>query len=194
MPSETWQDTRWMGVPTAKCPLDLWIYQEILAETRPQLVVETGTYRGGSALFLAQMCDLLGQGSVLTIDLEAQPDLPRHPRIRYLQGSSVADAVVEEVSRAARDAGTCLVILDSDHSRQHVARELSCYAPLVSPSSYLIVEDTNVNGHPVRPDFGPGPAEAVAEFLASNPGFSRDRRREKLLLTFNPGGYLRRRG
>ena len=86
-----------------------------------------------------------------------------------------------------------MVVLDSDHSRDHVLQELELYAPLVTPGCYLVVEDTNVNGHPVSPGFGPGPMEAVTEFLGTTDDFEVDRGREKLMLTFNPSGYLRRR-
>jgi cephalosporin hydroxylase len=85
-----------------------------------------------------------------------------------------------------------LVILDSDHSRDHVLTELRTYSPLVTPGQYLIVEDTNVNGHPVLSEHGPGPAEALVEFLDETDGFEVDRAREKFGMTFNPGGYLRR--
>jgi len=87
-----------------------------------------------------------------------------------------------------------MAILDSDHARDHVLRELELYGPLVTPGCYVIVEDTNVNGHPVSPEFGPGPREAVDEFLRRNDDFEVDRERERLLMTFNPSGYLRRRG
>ena len=86
-----------------------------------------------------------------------------------------------------------MVVLDSDHTRDHVAEELRLYAPLVTSGCYLVVEDTNVNGNPVLPEFGPGPQEAVAEFLAQTDDFEVDHEREKLMLTFNPNGYLRRR-
>jgi cephalosporin hydroxylase len=86
-----------------------------------------------------------------------------------------------------------LVILDSNHERDHVLDELRLYGPLVSSGSYLIVEDSNVNGHPVVPAFGPGPSEAIADFLAETDEFSVDATREKFFLTFNPGGYLRKR-
>lgn len=184
--------TTWMGVPCLKCPMDLWAYQEILADVRPDLVVETGTHMGGSALFLTHMLDLLGKGELVTIDILERSSRPAHPRIRYVTGSSSDAALVESVFAGRPRLETRLVILDSDHSKEHVARELALFAPRVSVGSYLIVEDSNVNGHPVLPDFGPGPSEAVAEFLAANKSFVADASREKFLMTFNPGGYLLR--
>jgi cephalosporin hydroxylase len=183
--------TTWMGVTCLKCPMDLWAYQEILAEVRPDLVVEAGTHLGGSALFLAHMLDLIGKGEIVTIDILDRPGRPAHPRIRYVTGSSV-DAGLVRGLLGERSGAKRLVILDSDHSKAHVEKELALFAPYVSVGSYLVVEDSNVNGHPVLPDFGPGPSEAIAEFLASNPGFAADLSREKFLMTFNPGGYLKR--
>jgi len=184
--------TSWMGVPCLKCPMDLMIYQEILFETRPALVVETGTHEGGSALFLAQMLDLLGEGEVVSIDVLDRPGRPVHPRIRYVTGSSGDEMLVAGLFRGRPPGEARLVILDSDHSRSHVLRELELFAPRVPVGDYLVVEDSNVNGHPVLPEFGPGPGEAIEEFLAGHPEFEADRSREKFLMTFNPGGYLRR--
>ena len=84
------------------------------------------------------------------------------------------------------------MILDSDHSQAHVFQELTIYSPLVTKGSYLIVEDTNVNGHPVCPEHGPGPMEAIEEFLKKNKDFVIDGEKEKFLMSFNPRGYLRR--
>lgn len=190
---QTWGSTFWLGHHVLKCPLDLWAYQEILHEVRPELIIETGTYRGGSALFLASICDLLDRGEVVTIDSARQDGRPRHHRITYLTGSSTSERILRQVRRRVRGKSTVLVILDSGHAKDHVLSELLAYAPLVTPGSYLVVEDTNLNGHPVESDHGPGPAEAVAEFLGRNDAFVRDERREKFLLTFNPGGYLRKR-
>jgi cephalosporin hydroxylase len=187
----TWCDTWWFGVRVFKSPLDLWIYQEILNDTRPDLVIETGTAFGGSALFLATMFDMIGHGEVITVDVTPRAR-PTHDRIRYLEGSSVDSQVLAEVAATARDRRRVMVVLDSDHARDHVLRELERYAPFVTEGCYLIVEDTNVNGHPVHRGFGPGPHEAVEEFLTHHDEFERDRRREKFLVTFNPGGYLRR--
>jgi len=184
------QRTSWMGVPCLKCPLDLWIYQEIIFELRPDLIIETGTNLGGSALYLAHLLDIVGKGAVVTVDIAALPR-PAHPRITYLQGSS-ADERLIAAAIEDRPRDVCLVILDSDHTEAHVARELELLAPLVTRGSYLIVEDTNINGHPTYPTFGPGPFEAVAAFLPRHPEFEIDRSREKFLMTFNPSGFLRR--
>jgi cephalosporin hydroxylase len=190
---QTWGNTFWLGQTVLKCPLDLWSYQEILHEVQPELIIETGTYQGGSALFLASICDLLDQGEVLTIDVDRREGRPRHPRITYLTGSSTSSKILRQVRQRASGKSTVLVILDSGHGKDHVLSELHAYAPLVTPGSYLVVEDTNLNGHPVESNHGPGPAEAVEEFLERSDGFVRDESREKFLLTFNPGGYLRKR-
>jgi cephalosporin hydroxylase len=190
--SRTWSDTYWLGTPAQKCPLDLWIYQELLHDLRPAVIVETGTAAGGSALFLASICDLLGHGSIVTVDVAPKTGRPTHKRITYLTGSSTVPEIRRQVEELVGDSAPVLVILDSNHERDHVLEELRIYAPLVTPGSFVIVEDTNVNGHPVSPDHGPGPMEAVDEFLRSSDEFSVDRRREKFFLTFNPGGYLQR--
>jgi cephalosporin hydroxylase len=188
----TWADTRWFGAPALKCPLDLWIYQEILHELAPDLIVETGTADGGSGLFLATLCEAKGKGQVISVDIEVRPGRPQHDRLSYLTGSSTGPAVIERVTRLASDAETVMVVLDSDHSHDHVLAELRAYAPLVTTGSYLVVEDTNINGHPVYDHFGPGPMEAVEDFLEENDAFVVDASREKLLLTFNPRGWLRK--
>jgi cephalosporin hydroxylase len=128
---------------------------------------------------------------VISIDLEPRAQ-PPHPRITYLTGSSTADDVVAQVAARARGRRTVLVLLDSDHARDHVLAELRRYAPLVTRGSFVVVEDTNLNGHPVDPDFGPGPMEAVDAFLAETDAFEVDRTKDKLYLSFNPRGYLKR--
>src|SRR5262249_52950345 len=157
-------------------PLDLWVYQEILWEVKPSLIVETGTYRGGSAFYFASLLDLIGDGQVVTIDVNPPTGRPTHPRVEYIQGSSVAPDVIEKVEkRVPRASGPVLVILDSDHHEPHVSKELELYHDFVTPESYLIVEDTNINGHPVNPFFGPGPMEAVQSFLPKHQQFVADR-------------------
>jgi cephalosporin hydroxylase len=189
--SDAWTQATWLGAQALKNPLDLWVYQEIMFETEPELVVETGTYRGGSALFLASLCDLMGRGEVVSIDIEPRrDDYPEHPRVTYLAGRSSTElAVVDEVRQRAAGRPT-LVILDSDHSQAHVEAELAAYAPLVPVGCYVIVEDSNIGQ--IRKDLIPGPLEAVEAFLAQSDEFVIDREREKFLITFNPSGYLRR--
>lgn len=190
--SQAWQDTHWLGVPALKCPLDLWVYQEVLFETKPDLIVECGTYMGGSAFFLASIFDLMGRGRMLSIDIEHRDGRPRHKRVKYLAGSSISPEVVGLVRHQIRRNERVMVILDSDHTRDHVLAEMRAYGSLVTPGCYMIVEDTNVNGHPVYDDFGPGPMEAVQQFLAESSDFEVDEAREKFFLTFNPRGWLRR--
>jgi len=187
----TWHSIHFLGVPIWKNPLDLWVYQEILFEIKPALIVESGTSFGGSAYYLAKVCDWLDRGRVVSIDIEEQSGRPLHPRIEYLTGSSTSDVILTKIGNLARDAETVLVILDSCHEKDHVLAELRSYSPFVTSGSYIIVEDTNVNGHPVNKKFGPGPMEAVDSFLLEAPEFSIDRSREKLLMTFNPRGFLR---
>jgi cephalosporin hydroxylase len=153
-----------LGVPTLKCPRDLWVYQEILFETRPNLIIETGTAFGGSALFLASLCDILGSGRVVTIDISPKPERPRHERITYLTGSSTSTSVVGQVRSMIRSGERVMAILDSDHRREHVLQEVREFGPLVSTGCYLAVEDTNINGHPVALCSGPDPWEALDEF------------------------------
>ena len=181
----------WFGYEMMKCPLDLWIYQELLVRTRPDFVVETGTWRGGSALYLAMLLDQIGHGQVVTVEVDVKPNLPEHPRISYIVGSSIDPAIITQVQEAV-GSRRALVILDSHHGADHVYQELIGYNSLVQPGDYLIVEDTNINGHPVYPEYGPGPTEALDRFLSQNDEFVIDRRCERFLLTMQPKGYLRR--
>lgn len=191
---DTWQNTHWMGRKILKCPLDLWQYQEIVVSMRPDVILETGTAAGGSALFLAHLCDLTGHGRIVTVDIHHPLDmLPAHERITYVTGSSVAPDVLDQVRAELGGATTVLVLLDSDHSAAHVRSELDHYQHFVTPGCYMVVEDSNVNGHPAGPRFGPGPMEAIDGFLATNPPFDVDASRERYLMTQNPRGYLRRR-
>jgi len=188
----TWENTYWMGHQTLKCPLDMWIYQEIIFDTKPDVIIETGTFSGGSALFFAMICDSIGEGRIITIDIEIRPHRPEHPRITYLSGSSTSQEIVDNVKEIIGNNKKVLVILDSEHTKDHVLQECKMYSQFVNKDSYLIVEDSDINGHPVRPEFGPGPFEAVEEFLKSNNDFVIDTSKEKFLMTQNPNGYLKR--
>ena len=109
----TWKNTHWMGTPVQNIPFDLWVKQEIIYETRPQLIIETGTFDGGSAMFYASLFDLLGEGEVVSIDIDPQPGLPSHPRIEFITASSIDSSVVEKL-KARSEGKRVMVILDSD--------------------------------------------------------------------------------
>jgi cephalosporin hydroxylase len=185
--------TFYQGVPILKSPLDLWVYQEIIWDLKPTLIIETGTAYGGSALYLANQLDLVGGGSIISIDLEPAPKLPQHHRVNYVAGySSVHPSVVSAVRKTAEGHPRVMVILDSDHSKRHVLNELDAYADLVSPEQFLVVEDTNINGRPVEIDWrgGPGPGPAVDEWLPNHPEFEPAAMAERYLMTFHT--WLRR--
>lgn len=188
----TWHNTYWLGVRVQKNPLDLWIYQELVHSLKPDLIVECGTADGGSTLFFASICDLVNHGRILTIDVASHPSRPIHPRIQYVTASSISPLAVDAAKAAARGAARVLVVLDSDHSYRHVLDEMRIYADIVTSGSYLVVEDSNINGNPVLPKFGPGPAEAIEKFLSERGDFVVDESREKFFMTFNPRGYLRK--
>jgi cephalosporin hydroxylase len=193
--TENFAYTRWAGRAIWQNVLDLWTIQETIAELRPALLIETGTFRGGSALFYANVMDLLGEGRVLTIDVEKYHDL-QHPRIDFLLGSSTDPDIVARVREiTASIEGPVMVILDGDHSRDHVAVELELYAPLVTPGSFLLSQDGIVDQLGVFRDHRPGPLPANEAFLRQHPEFELDRERnERFLLTYHPVGWLRRRG
>ena len=183
----------WRGTRVIKCPLDLWIYQELVYELEPDLIIETGTMDGGSALYFASLLDLAGKGEIVTVDKVDRPGRPAHPRISYVLGSSIDDAILADLRVRAEGNRTVLVVLDSLHTENHVLAELRAYRGFVTPGSYMVVEDSNVNGHPVFVEHGPGPLEAVTAWLPTQREFEVDRGCEKFLLTANPMGYLRRR-
>ena len=188
----TWNVSKWLGVPVEKLPSDLWMYQEIFAERKPDVLIEAGTAYGGSAYYFASVFDALKKGRVYTIDIKKSANLPQHSRINYLLGSSTSDQIVQKIKSSIKPGERVMVSLDSDHSKAHVLRELKIYSELVTVGDYLVVEDTNVNGHPVLPTFGPGPWEAVQEFLKSDSRYQPDQSRERYGVTFNPQGYLKR--
>lgn len=186
--------TRWLGVPIWQNVLDLWTIQETIAELRPALLIETGTHRGGSALFYAHLMDLLGHGRVITVDVVDQRE-HQHERIEFMHGSSTDPAIVERVGAAVAEAdGHVMVILDADHSRDHVAAELELYGPLVTEGSYLLSQDGVIDELRGFRDSRPGPLAANVDFLRRHPEFEYDaERNERFNLTHHPIGWMRRR-
>ena len=192
--TRNFRSTTWLGHTIRQNTLDLWVIQETIAEIRPALLVECGTNHGGSALFYAHLFDLIGQGDVVTIDVQRLHALA-HPRITCLQGSSVAPEIVGEVAARVRDArGPVLVILDSDHSEAHVRAELDAYARFVTPGSYVQVQDGVIDELPIFASDRPGPLPAITSFLRDNPHFEIDHARcRRFPVTHHPLGWLRRR-
>ena len=196
----------WLGLPVIQMPSDIVVLQEIIWTCQPQLVIETGIARGGSLVLSASILELIGDGTVLGIDVDIRSHnrgaIESHPlahRIEMIESSSL-DAATIEVARARAGAvERVMVILDSDHTHEHVLGELRAYGPLVSVGQFLVVADTFVEDiprqeHRPRP-WGPGnnPRTAVQQWLTETDGFEPDEFvNAKLVLSASQGGYLRR--
>lgn len=195
----------WMGRPIIQFPQDMIAMQEILWTLKPDLVIETGVAHGGSIVYYASLLELIGHGEVLGIDIDIRAHnreaLEAHPmrkRFSLLQGSSIDPVIVAQVQDIARGKRV-VVVLDSNHTHEHVLAELRAYAPLVCKDGYCVVMDTIVEDLPASlfPDrpWGPGnnPKTAVREFMRENGDFVIDADIEaKLLITVAPEGYMRR--
>jgi cephalosporin hydroxylase len=195
----------WFGQPIIQLPDDVLAIQELILGVKPELIVETGVAHGGSIVFSASMLELLGRGSVVGVDIDirahnraAMEAHPLHRRFELIQGSSVDEAIAGEVRKRAAGKSPVMVILDSNHTHAHVAKELELYSPLVKSGSYLlvldtIIEDMDEGSFPDRPwGKGNNPKTAVHEFLAKNDRFVIDKEIEdRLLFTVAPDGFLR---
>ena len=184
--------TTYHGITTLKNPFDVWIYQEIVCERRPDLIIEIGNYFGGSTLLLAHICDSVGHGQVLAIDRDQSkihPEVRNHARISFLEGD--ACFLFSKVQTLAERLGEILIIEDSAHTYETSLAILNTYSSLIKPGGYFIVED-GICHHGLELGPNPGPCEACETFVLNNNDFKIDREREKFLLTWNPKGYLRR--
>ncbi|MEM3192183.1 MAG: CmcI family methyltransferase [Candidatus Parvarchaeota archaeon] len=197
--SGVWQSQiKWLGVSVLENPMDMWVLQEIIYETKPDFIIETGTNAGGSALFFASVLDLLGNnGKVITIDIDDKCEI-NHPRVTKIIGSSTSEETLKRIGQLVRGQ-RCMVFLDSAHFKEHVLKEMESYKAFVARGCYMVVADTNINGHPVLPGYSEtsggkiyrgGPMEAVREFLTRNSDFVPDKSREKMLFTLFPDGFL----
>lgn len=196
----------WMGRPIIQFPQDMVAMQELIWQVKPDLIVETGIAHGGSIIFYASMMQMMGlPGKVVGIDIDIRDHnraaIEAHPMASHLhmiQGSSIADETIAAVMDYAAPFKRVMVMLDSNHTHEHVLAELRAYSPLVKAGSYLMVFDTIVEDMPAgyytdRPwDVGNNPKTAVRDFLAENDRFEVDTSiDDRLLISMNPGGYLR---
>jgi cephalosporin hydroxylase len=187
---------KWMGVKTLKNVLDCWIYQEILWETRPDVLIEIGSYAGGSTMFFCHLFDIIGHGQVLSLDIDRTKYQAKHPRLTDITGDCSNPSIVAQV-KALCEGKRAMVIHDGDHTRDAVLRDLKLYAGFVPVGGYLIVEDGVVDlfTSEASPKLGwaeEGPMKAVEAFLKEDDRFVVDEERERYVMTYNPKGYLKR--
>ena len=195
----------WLGRPHIQLPADIVAMQEIVWSVKPDFIIETGIAHGGSLIFYASLLELLGNGEVLGVDIDIRAhnrvEIENHPmykRIRMIEGSSISRKIVDQVYAIAENKENILLVLDSNHTHDHVYKELNLYSPLVKKGSYIIVMDTIIEdmpsgSFPDRPwDKGNNPKTAVHEFLKKSDRFSIDNSiTNKLLITACPDGFLR---
>jgi cephalosporin hydroxylase len=198
----------WMGRPIIAYPQDMVAMQEIIWEVKPDLIIEAGIAHGGSLIYYASLLELIGgDGIVLGLDIDIRDHnkelIEAHPmykRIQMIQGDSTSKHVADQVFELAKNKKKILVCLDSNHTHDHVLKELQLYAPLTTIGSYCVVFDTIVEDLPS--DYMPGgrlwnpgnsPKTAVFEFLKTNDDFEIDKSIDnKILISVAPDGYLKR--
>jgi len=195
----------WLGRPVIKYPNDLMMMQELIWEVKPDLIIETGIAHGGSIIFSASMLELIGGGLVAAVDIDIRKHnrmkLEKHrlfKRIVMFEGDCLSEEIILRFQRIAKDRKRVMVFLDSNHTHDHVLKELRLYSQFVTIGSYLILPDTFIEYFPKgyyfdRPwDVGNNPMTALRAFLAENNDFVIDTRADKLMITEAFDGYLKR--
>lgn len=179
-------EPRWRGVRVVKFPSDLALYAEVIYANKPDFIIETGTRFGGSALFLADMLEINGKGKVITVDVAVPNPKIEHPRIQYILGPST-DAGILNIVRKAVNGGSVMAVLDSDHSRRHVKRELIHYGRIVTPGQFMVVEDCYTKDATMY-----GPGEAVEWYLSKTSRYRREPMEDRFIFAVSRGGWLKR--
>lgn len=200
----------WMGVPIIQMPADVLATQEVIWATKPDIIIETGVARGGSVLFMASLLELIGKGQVIGVDIDIRAhnraSIEQHPmskRVTLIEGGSVDEDTLARVRAAIPAGARVMVVLDSDHSRDHVLAECKAYGQLVTPGCYMVVADTMI-GHVEASEApqkrskiwskGDEPLSALRQYLAESDFFEVDEvLNGKLVLSSSPGGYIRRK-
>lgn len=182
----------YFGIETLKFPIDFWIYMELIYEIKPDVIIEIGNYKGGSALALAHMLDNIGKGRIIGLDINhnsVPPIVKKHPKISLITGDACSSFSC--VRNMIKDVETVLIIEDSSHTYKNTLNVLKTFSPLVTRGSYFIVEDS-ICHHGLNVGPKPGPYEAIESFLKENKNFISDREKERFLVTYSPKGYLKR--
>lgn len=206
MPLKYSYNFSWLGRPIIQYPQDIIAMQEIIWDVKPDLIIETGIAHGGSLILYASILELIGNGKVLGIDIDIrehnQKEIEEHSmnkRIIMLEGSSVSEEIFKQVEKFCTSQEKILVCLDSNHTHDHVLKELEFYSQFVSINSYLVIFDTLIEDIPDeysknRPwGVGSNPKTAVHEFLKNRDDFVIDRQFEnKMIITTAPDGFLKR--
>lgn len=197
-------EVTWLGIPIIQLPEDILMVQELVWKNRPDVIVESGVAHGGALILYASLMELLGRGRVIGVDIEIRKynrlAIESHPaskRITLIEGSSTDKSVFESVRTRIQPGESVMVMLDSNHTRDHVRAELELYAPLVGPGGYVVVFDEVMPMVADAPNGKPSwdldnPLEAVRDFLAGHPDFEVDRSYERLATTYCRSGFLRR--
>ena len=196
----------WMGIPIIQLPADIMATQEVIWKTKPDIIIETGVARGGSVLFMASILEMMGNGQVIGVDIDIRKhnreSIESHPmskRVTLIEGGSVDESILKQVRANIPDGARVMVVLDSDHSHDHVLEECRAYGPMVTKNCYMVVADTLV-GHLDEKDApqnrsqvwfkGNDPLTALQDYMLESDRFEIDLEiNGKLVLSSSPGGY-----
>ncbi|MFC1952760.1 cephalosporin hydroxylase family protein [Chloroflexota bacterium] len=194
----------WLGVPVIQTPEDLVLMQELIFRIKPDIIIETGIAHGGSLVYYASLMEILGKGKVVGIDIEIREHnrtvIESHPlykRIELIEQSSTSKEAIREVRKRVQEGSNVIVCLDSDHTRTHVLSELNLYQQFVKLGGYIVVFDTIISelvklGVDDKKYLDNSPREAIDEFLKENSNYQIDKQYNKLHVSTNPNGYLKR--
>ncbi len=188
----TFDSTFFLGKHVLKFPTDLWAYQELIFERKPDVIVETGVFLGGSTYYFAKLLEWMGGGRVIAVDItldHADPELRSLPNVTLIEGDTTSNDIFERVRKLIRPGERVMVVLDSDHTTEHVLAEMKLFSRLVTDGQFLVVEDGIIED--VYPMFmRNGPRRAAKKFVAEHPEFQPEYHWNRFLLSLSPAGFL----